>query len=136
LWIEPAVRVRRRKDRAKLAADEPRVFREETGFRRPANHRFGFSGQRVRGTPLMVLQSLTGLPAFLVYFCTAIIAVVAYLFVYTRVTPHDEFKLIRDNDPAAAIALGLSLLGFVLPLVSAITVRPPRQVGKWCVRSK
>jgi putative membrane protein len=71
-----------------------------------------------------------------VYFCTAIIAVVAYLFVYTRVTPHDEFKLIRDNDPAAAIALGLSLLGFVLPLVSAITVRPPRQVGKWCVRSK
>jgi hypothetical protein len=68
----------------------------------------------------MILQSLAGLPAFLVYFCTAIIAVVAYLFVYTRVTPHDEFQLIRDNDPAAAIALGLSLLGFVLPVVSAI----------------
>jgi putative membrane protein len=34
--------------------------------------------------------------------------------------PHDEFKLIRDNDPAAAVALGLSLLGFTLPLVSAI----------------
>jgi putative membrane protein len=66
----------------------------------------------------MILQSLAGLPAFLVYFCTAIIAVVAYLFVYTRVTPHDEFKLIRENDPA--IALGLSLLGFVLPVVSAI----------------
>ena len=44
----------------------------------------------------------------------------AYLFVYTRVTPHNEFQLIRDNDPAAAIALGLSLLGFVLPVVSAI----------------
>ena len=28
--------------------------------------------------------------------------------------------MIRDNDPAAAIALGLSLLGFVLPVVSAI----------------
>src|SRR5258708_26870452 len=68
----------------------------------------------------MILQSLAGLPAFMVYFCTAIVAVVAYLFVYTRVTPHDEFQLIRDNDPAAAIALGLSLLGFVLPLVSAI----------------
>ena len=27
----------------------------------------------------MILQSLAGLPAFLVYFCTAIIAVVAYL---------------------------------------------------------
>ena len=34
----------------------------------------------------MILQSLAGLPAFLVYFCTAIVAVVAYLFVYTRVT--------------------------------------------------
>jgi putative membrane protein len=28
--------------------------------------------------------------------------------------------LIRDNDPAAAIALGLSLVGFALPVVSAI----------------
>src|SRR2546423_1845013 len=64
----------------------------------------------------MILQSLAGLPAFLVYFCTAITAVVAYLFVYTRITPHNEFELIRANEPAAAIALGLSLLGFVLPL--------------------
>ena len=68
----------------------------------------------------MILQSLAGFPAFLVYFCTGLFAVVAYLFVYTRITPHDEFQLIRDNDPAAAIALGLSLLGFVLPVVSAI----------------
>src|SRR5690349_17002152 len=68
----------------------------------------------------MLLQSLAGLPAFVVYFCTAIVVVVAYLFVYTRVTPHNEFQLIRDNDPAAAIALGLSLLGFSLPVVSAI----------------
>ena len=68
----------------------------------------------------MILQSLAGLPAFLVYFCTGLFAVVAYLFVYTRITVHNEFQLIRDNDPAAAIALGLSLLGFVLPVVSAI----------------
>ena len=45
---------------------------------------------------------------------------VAYLFVYARVTPHDEFQLIRDTVSSAAIALGLSLLGFVLPVVSAI----------------
>jgi len=68
----------------------------------------------------MILQSLAGLPAFIVYFCTGVVAIVAYLFVYTRITPHDEFQLIRDNDPAAAIALGLSLLGFSLPVVSAI----------------
>src|SRR5438105_15891426 len=68
----------------------------------------------------MIVQSLAGLPAFVVYFCTGILAVVADLLVNTRVTPHDEFQLIRDNNPAAAIALGLSLLGFVLPVVSAI----------------
>ena len=68
----------------------------------------------------MILQSLAGLPAFLVYFCTGVVAVMAYLLVYTWVTPHNEFKLIRENDPAAAVALGLSLVGFVLPVVSAI----------------
>lgn len=72
----------------------------------------------------MILQSLAGLPAFLVYFCTGLIAIVAYLFLYTRITPHNEFQLIRDNEPAAAIALGLSLLGFVAPLVSAIAHSP------------
>jgi putative membrane protein len=69
----------------------------------------------------MILQSLAGLPAFLVYFCTAIIAVIAYLFVYMRVTPHDEFALIRANVPGAAISLGMSLLGFTLPVISAMT---------------
>src|SRR3954454_21642683 len=68
----------------------------------------------------MVLQSLAGLPALLVYFCEAILAVLAYLYVYTRITPHNEFELIRNNNAAAAIALGLSLLGFSLPLISAI----------------
>jgi putative membrane protein len=69
----------------------------------------------------MILQSLAGLPAFLAYFCTALVAVTLYLFVYTRVTPHNEFQLIRDNVPGAAISLGLSLLGFALPVVSAMT---------------
>jgi putative membrane protein len=82
-------------------------------------NRANLSGRTSWGA-LMILQSLAGLPAFLVYFCTAIVAVVAYLFVYTRVTAHNEFELIRANEPSAAIALGLSLLGFVLPLVSAI----------------
>ena len=68
----------------------------------------------------MVLQSLVGLPAFLVYFCTGVVAVMLYLFVYLRVTAHDEFALIRKDCAPAAIALGLSLLGFVLPVASAI----------------
>ncbi len=61
----------------------------------------------------MILQSLAGLPAFIVYFCTGLVAITLFLFVYTRITPHDEFKLIRENVPGAAISLGFSLLGFV-----------------------
>ncbi len=68
----------------------------------------------------MVLQSLSGLPAFLAYFCVSAVAVIVYLLIYTRITPHDEFALIGKNVPGAAIALGLSLLGFALPVASAV----------------
>lgn len=69
----------------------------------------------------MVLQSLAGLPLFLAYFCTATIIVAAYLYIYTRITAHNEFELMRNNVPGAAVSLGLSLLGFALPLAAAIS---------------
>ncbi|MBN8910408.1 MAG: DUF350 domain-containing protein, partial [Rhodospirillales bacterium] len=53
----------------------------------------------------MILQSLAWLPAFLAYLCLSAIAVVVYLTIYTRITPHNEFDLIRQNKPGAAIAL-------------------------------
>lgn len=68
----------------------------------------------------MALQSLAGLPAFLAYFSVSLVAVVAYLLVYPWITKHDEFALIRRNVPGAAISLGLSTLGFSLPLASAV----------------
>ena len=68
----------------------------------------------------MGFNSLAGLPAFLIYFCVAGVLVTAYLFVYTWVTPHDEFSLLRANNPAAALSLGLSVVGFALPLTSSI----------------
>jgi putative membrane protein len=68
----------------------------------------------------MAIASLAGLPAFLMYFCVSLVAVVAYLVIYTRITPHDEFGLIRANVPAAAVALGLSMVGFAAPVASAI----------------
>jgi putative membrane protein len=68
----------------------------------------------------MVLQSLEGLPAFIAYFCLATVLVIAFLLIYTRLTPINEFELVRKNVPGAAIALGLSLLGFAMPLASAI----------------
>ena len=68
----------------------------------------------------MVMQSLQGFPAFVAYFCLAVVLVILFLLIYTRITPMNEFELIRKNVPGAAITLGLSLLGFALPLASAI----------------
>jgi len=68
----------------------------------------------------MVLQSLSGLPAFLIYFVVASVLVAVYLYIYLWITPHDEFALMRADKPGAAIALGLSMIGFALPLTSSI----------------
>ncbi len=69
----------------------------------------------------MIVQSLAGLGAFAAYFLTGAALCVLYLIVYTKITRHDEFDLIvQQHNASAAIALGLSLLGFALPLGSAI----------------
>ena len=63
---------------------------------------------------------LEGLLSFLIHFCVAGALVGAYLYIYTWITAHDEFALIAANNSAAAVSLGLSLIGFVLPLTSSI----------------
>jgi putative membrane protein len=64
--------------------------------------------------------SFVGLPAFLTYFAIAIALLLLFGVTYTRLTAHDEFALIRQGKSAAAVALGGSLVAFVLPLCSAI----------------
>lgn len=64
--------------------------------------------------------SLAGFDDFLVYFGLSVLFVAIYLVVYVRVTPYHEFALIREGNAAAAASLSGSLLGFVLPLASAI----------------
>lgn len=69
----------------------------------------------------MIVHSLSGLPAFAAYFLTALALCILYLIVYTKVTPHQEYDLIvHEKNVSAALALGMSLLGFVIPLASAI----------------
>jgi putative membrane protein len=67
------------------------------------------------------LSSLAGIPSFLAYFALAVLLLVLFIRIYTWVTPHDEFGLIRANNPAAAIAFAGALIGFAWPLSSAIT---------------
>jgi putative membrane protein len=67
-----------------------------------------------------VTSSLAGLTDFLIFFVLAVGLVGLYLAVYTLATMHNEFALIRENVISAATALGFSLVGFALPLASAI----------------
>ena len=69
----------------------------------------------------MTLTTLNGLPAFLAYFVVAAALLVAFAFIYSLVTPHHEFELIRANNVSAALAFGGAIIGFSLPLSSAIS---------------
>jgi len=51
---------------------------------------------------------------------TAIALTLVYVIVYMWVTPHPEIKLIRENNHAASLAFAGSLIGFCVPLASAI----------------
>lgn len=66
------------------------------------------------------MVSISGLPAFLAYVAVAFGLLAAYLVVYLQATAHHEIALIRDNNSAAAIALGGSLIGYTLPLSVSI----------------
>lgn len=59
-------------------------------------------------------------PAFLAYFGMSVVFLVAFLWLYARITPHPEFALIREGNVAAAVALVGAAIGFVLPLASVI----------------
>jgi putative membrane protein len=43
-----------------------------------------------------------------------------FQFIYTRLTPHKEFELIRSGNVAAAIALGGAVIGFAIPASNVI----------------
>jgi putative membrane protein len=69
----------------------------------------------------LLLESLTGLIDFCSYFGAALGFVILFFIVYCAMTPYNELRLIRSGNTSAAISLGGALLGFVLPLYSAIT---------------
>ena len=69
----------------------------------------------------LVGNMLNELPWFIAYMATAVALTLFYVVVYIRVTPHSEIKLIRENNLAASLAFAGSLIGFCLPLASAIS---------------
>jgi len=59
--------------------------------------------------------------AFVVAFVAAGLFTVIFKIVYQWVTPYNEGKLIREGNVAAALALGGALVGYVIPLASALS---------------
>ena len=66
------------------------------------------------------LLQLTALTKFFVYFGTALVLTVLFALIYAKITPYQEVRLIREGNTAAAYSLSGALLGFVIPLASAI----------------
>lgn len=65
------------------------------------------------------MHILEPLLAFCAYFFIGIAMVLCFLFIYTRITAHDEWPLIKENNVAASLAFSGTLLGYTVPLSSA-----------------
>lgn len=90
-------------------------------YRRKGGQPRGCSGAgKIRMGEGQTLAALAGLQNFAIYFATALGLVALYLVVYTLATSRNEFALIRQNVLSASLALGFSLVGFALPLSSAL----------------
>ncbi|NVZ21037.1 DUF350 domain-containing protein [Pseudomonas costantinii] len=57
---------------------------------------------------------------FVTYLLGAAVLFGLFQFIYTRITPHKEFELIRSGNVAAAVALGGAIIGFAIPASNVI----------------
>ena len=57
---------------------------------------------------------------YLLHLATAATLVITFFAIYTRLTPFNEVALIRAGNHAAALSLGGALIGFALPVASAL----------------
>lgn len=62
-----------------------------------------------------------GALAFAIAFGAALLFMLAFKFLYQLTTPHRERELIAAGNAAAAITLGGAVLGYVIPLATALT---------------
>lgn len=68
-----------------------------------------------------ILDFVGGAIAFILAFLAAGGFALVFTALYRLVTPHDEGKLIREGNVAAAVALGGAVLGYMIPLASALS---------------
>lgn len=67
-----------------------------------------------------IIQSLAGLDNFALYFVISVAFLFVFKIVYAMVTPHDEWKLVKEEqNVAAATGFGGALIGFAIALSGA-----------------
>jgi putative membrane protein len=67
-----------------------------------------------------VFDSFAGFDDFLAYLGVALVLLGAFIAAYVRITPYREIALIREGNMAASFSLSGAVLGFVVPLASAV----------------
>lgn len=68
------------------------------------------------------MHFMQGLPDFATYFGMGLGFMVLYVVLYLYATPHREITLIRGDNLPAAVVLAGALLGFAVPLASALRI--------------
>lgn len=59
--------------------------------------------------------------SFGLYFVTALAVFALFLFLYAKVTPYDDYRMIfEENNTASALGFGGAVLGLCIPLYSAL----------------
>ena len=67
-----------------------------------------------------IAESLEGLLSFVIYFAGSLALLIVFKFVYALITPHDEWKLVKDDkNIAAAVGFVGAIIGFALALGGA-----------------
>ncbi|GAB3395283.1 DUF350 domain-containing protein [Azotobacter armeniacus] len=69
---------------------------------------------------LQISLNKAAVSGFIVYILGAAVLFALFQLVYTRLTPHREFTLIREGNVAAAIALAGAIIGFAIPVSNVI----------------
>jgi putative membrane protein len=67
-----------------------------------------------------VFDSFAGFDDFLVYLAVSLVLLALFIAIYIRITPYRELALIREGNMAASFSLSGALLGFIVPLASAV----------------
>jgi putative membrane protein len=68
-----------------------------------------------------VLDTLIiGFPYFISHFGLTLIMLGGGVYIYDKITPYHELKLVRNGNKAAAISLAAAILGLAIPLAECL----------------